>query len=51
MNKETTEQQTNVASAVYGVSKSHYLILDGLRGVAALIVICYHLLRLTPLIP
>ena len=43
MNKETTIQQTNVDSAVYGGSKPHYLILDGLRGVAALIVICFHL--------
>ena len=43
MNKPITAQQYNMASAVYGVSKSHYLILDGLRGVAALIVICYHL--------
>ena len=43
MNKPTNAQQTNVASAVYGGSKPHYLILDGLRGVAALIVICFHL--------
>ena len=50
MNKETTVQQTNVDFAVYGGSKPHYLILDGLRGVAALIVICYHCLRLTLLI-
>ena len=35
MNKETTIQQTNIDSAVYGGSKPHYLILDGLRGVAA----------------
>ena len=36
MNKPTTAQQYNMVSAVYGGSKPHYLILDGLRGVAAL---------------
>ena len=43
MNKPITAQQYNMASAIYGDSKPHYLILDGLRGVAALIVICFHL--------
>ena len=30
-------------SAAYAPSKPHYVILDGLRGVAALVVLCYHL--------
>jgi len=29
-------------SAAFADSKAHYAVLDGLRGVAALIVICYH---------
>lgn len=29
-------------SATFADSKPHYAVLDGLRGVAALIVVCYH---------
>lgn len=34
--------QTNISSAAYSDSKPHYEILNGLRGVAALTVIWYH---------
>lgn len=30
---------------IYLASKPHYEILDGLRGVAAMLVVCYHLLE------
>ncbi|GAC1387260.1 MAG: acyltransferase [Ginsengibacter sp.] len=33
---------TNTVSSVFSDSKSHYKILDGLRGVAAIMVICMH---------
>lgn len=36
-----TEKQ--VSSAAFADSKPHYNILDGLRGVAALVVVCFHL--------
>lgn len=33
----------NISSPVYSDTKPHYELLDGLRGVAALLVICYHI--------
>ncbi len=36
---------TNTVSAVFTDSKSHYKILDGLRGVAAIMVISMHLME------
>ena len=35
--------QTSLPSAAYADSKPHYDILDGLRGVAALLVVVFHL--------
>lgn len=32
-------------------SKPHYDILDALRGVAAIAVVCYHLFEAMPLLP
>ncbi|MDY5814237.1 MAG: acyltransferase [Bacteroides sp.] len=34
--------QNNVSSAAFADSKPHYEVLDGLRGVAALVVVWYH---------
>lgn len=34
--------QTTISSAAFTDTKPHYNILNGLRGVAALMVICYH---------
>lgn len=34
---------SEISSAAFADSKPHYRILDGLRGVAALMVIWYHL--------
>ncbi len=31
------------SSVVFGNEKQHYVILDGLRGVAAIVVVCFHL--------
>ena len=36
---------TNTVSSVFSDSKSHYKILDGLRGVAAIMVICMHIME------
>lgn len=35
--------QTTIPSAAFADTKPHYHILDGLRGVAALTVVCFHL--------
>lgn len=37
---------TNTGSSVFSDSKSHYQILDGLRGVAAIMVICMHIMEI-----
>jgi peptidoglycan/LPS O-acetylase OafA/YrhL len=34
---------TNETSAAFADTKPHYTILDGLRGVAALVIVCFHL--------
>ena len=34
---------TNIASSAFADTKAHYALLDGLRGVAALLVIVYHI--------
>lgn len=34
---------SNISSAAFTDSKPHYNILDGLRGVAAIVVVCFHL--------
>ena len=36
---------TTTVSSVFSDSKSHYKILDGLRGVAAIMVICMHVME------
>ena len=33
----------NISSAAFSDTKPHYELLDGLRGVAALLVMCYHI--------
>lgn len=33
---------SNISSTVFADTKPHYHLLDGLRGVAALMVIWYH---------
>ena len=35
--------KTQISTAAFADTKPHYNILDGLRGVAALVVLCYHL--------
>ena len=34
----------NTSAAAFADTKPHYHLLDGLRGVAALLVICYHII-------
>ncbi len=36
-------QKSNLSSAAFADSKPHYIILNGLRGVAAITVVCFHL--------
>lgn len=36
-------EKTEISAAAFADTKPHYNILDGLRGVAALTVVCYHL--------
>ena len=35
--------QTEIPAAAFADTKPHYDLLDGLRGVAALTVVCFHL--------
>lgn len=35
--------RNNISAAAFADTKPHYHLLDGLRGVAALVVICYHI--------
>lgn len=37
--------KTNISAAAFADTKPHYNILDGLRGVAALSVVCFHLME------
>ena len=39
------QMNTTTVSSVFSDSKSHYKILDGLRGVAAIMVICMHVME------
>lgn len=38
-----SHQQTLISSTAFSDSKPHYELLDGLRGVAALLVLWYHI--------
>lgn len=40
-----TQSQTSITSTCFKDSKPHYAILDGLRGVAALFVLIYHVME------
>lgn len=45
-NKNQTNQymlEKHISSAAYADTKPHYNILDGLRGIAAITVVCFHL--------
>ena len=35
--------KTPISSAAFGDTKPHYMILDGLRGVAAIMVVWFHI--------
>ena len=37
---------SRISAAAFSDTKPHYDLLDGLRGVAALTVVCFHLLSL-----
>ena len=39
----TSMTPNNTSAAAFADTKPHYHLLDGLRGVAALVVICYHI--------
>ncbi|MCC8197284.1 MAG: acyltransferase [Tannerellaceae bacterium] len=36
-------QKTQISAAAFADTKPHYHILDGLRGIAAIMVVCFHL--------
>jgi peptidoglycan/LPS O-acetylase OafA/YrhL len=45
-NQSNQRKKMNTQSTVFSDSKSHYEILDGLRGVAAVTVVIFHLLEI-----
>ncbi len=40
-----------ISSSAFADSKPHYVLLDGLRGVAALLVIWYHVFEVLLQVP